>query len=694
MNLMENTIIEYFLKVLVATVIFYGIYVFCMRNDTFFKLRRIYLLLAITVPLIYPALSLELSADVIQYLPAPISHALGLIDAEPVAGDAYVMVGEGYGTFETVPVISENTLSIEEIVLSGICLIMFILALRFIVQLTSILALRARNVSERVGIYRIIRLGEQKSSSFSFFHWIFIYAKEQGNRHEEILVHEMAHARQFHSVDIILAEIFSILCWWNPFAWLLRREVKINLEYLADKCVLDNGYNVREYQYLLLQTTNMNTGISIINNFNVSQLKKRITMINKKQTSILFSAKYLLILPIIAGLILSNAVKAFSVPAGTTFYNDADLAVDEVLFGDYNYDDKPFVTVEQMPSYPGGEKAMQNFIKENLMYPVAAVESKIQGRVTVRYVVGKDGVIRDIKVVRGLSPECDAEAVRLVSTMPKWVPGKQNGIAVPVYFTLPIIFRLKDNATTCDVVVDEVVSHDKPLLKVEQMPSFPGGEKSMQDFIGANLKYPAESQKKGIQGRVTVRFVVDQEGTIKAPTVIRGIGAECDAEAVRVIESMPKWVPGKQNGKNVPVYYTIPIVYRLTKKGSEKIETATYPGGMGAFNMFFANNLKYPVEAQSAKEVGLVVVKATILKTGEIGAVSVEKSVSLALDKEVVRVAKSMQNWIPEKIDGEPVESRITIPVAFRLKTENGFLGEDISTKSFDNVIIVVGYSK
>lgn len=105
--------------------------------------------------------------------------------------------------------------------------------------------------------------------------------------------------------------------------------------------------------------------------------------------------------------------------------------------------EKPFVTVEQMPTFPGGETEMQRFIAANLKYPVVAQESGIQGRVTIRFVVTKDGNISDVTVVRGIDSSCDKEAVAVVKKMPKWIPGKQNGRAVPVYFTLPIVFKLK-----------------------------------------------------------------------------------------------------------------------------------------------------------------------------------------------------------------------------------------------------------
>ncbi|MDH6308348.1 protein TonB [Dysgonomonas sp. PFB1-18] len=121
----------------------------------------------------------------------------------------------------------------------------------------------------------------------------------------------------------------------------------------------------------------------------------------------------------------------------------AELREHKQIVEEKPVEEKPFVTVEQMPSFPGGEAEMQRFIAENLKYPVVAQESGIQGRVTIRFVVTKTGDISDVQVIRGIDPSCDKEARRVVSLMPKWIPGKQNGLNVPVYFTLPIVFRLK-----------------------------------------------------------------------------------------------------------------------------------------------------------------------------------------------------------------------------------------------------------
>lgn len=120
----------------------------------------------------------------------------------------------------------------------------------------------------------------------------------------------------------------------------------------------------------------------------------------------------------------------------------ADLKDHKVIVAEKE-EEKPFVSVEQMPAFPGGNEELMRFISSNLRYPTIAAENGIEGRVIIRFVVGRDGAVSDVQVARGLDASCDREAVRVVKSMPKWIPGKQNGRAVPVYYTLPILFKLQ-----------------------------------------------------------------------------------------------------------------------------------------------------------------------------------------------------------------------------------------------------------
>jgi protein TonB len=105
-------------------------------------------------------------------------------------------------------------------------------------------------------------------------------------------------------------------------------------------------------------------------------------------------------------------------------------------------EEKPFTYVEQMPNFPGGEEELYKFLQKNTKYPEMARSNAIEGTVYVQFTVTKDGTIKDVKVLRGIGGGCDEEAIRVILSMPRWKPGKQNGISVPVYFNLPVKFTL------------------------------------------------------------------------------------------------------------------------------------------------------------------------------------------------------------------------------------------------------------
>ncbi len=106
-------------------------------------------------------------------------------------------------------------------------------------------------------------------------------------------------------------------------------------------------------------------------------------------------------------------------------------------------EEEVFDMVEQAPQFPGGPAELMSYLGKNIRYPVIAQENGIQGRVVCQFVVGSDGSVRDIKVLRSLDPSCDKEAVRVIQSMPKWIPGRQNGKAVSVRYTLPVTFKLQ-----------------------------------------------------------------------------------------------------------------------------------------------------------------------------------------------------------------------------------------------------------
>ncbi|MDD2725978.1 MAG: TonB family protein [Proteiniphilum sp.] len=437
---------------------------------------------------------------------------------------------------------------------------------------------------------------------FSFFNLIFIHTDKHSDAElTQILLHEQTHVRQLHSVDILLIESLTLLFWWNPFVWLMKREMAMNLEYLADQGVLMCGVNSREYQYHLLRLTYQETAVPIVNNFNVSQLKQRIMMMNQSKSPAYKVGRYLLVLPLVVLFLTANSIYAAQrEPADdeTKMLNPAvaelrqeQLSVDNMLtpelmqaeLEDQSLQQPPpekkeeeiFVIVENQPEFPGGMGALMKLIGDSIRYPVEAQQKGIQGRVICNFVVMKDGSISDLQIVRGVDPLLDAEALRVLKLMPDWKPGKQRGQAVNVRFTLPVVFRLSGNESK--VIVDDLSVKESVLsVEAQLLPNYvyPGGEDAFFRFISERIKYPVEAQEKGLQGLVNARYKIDEKGNVVDVAIEKGVGETIDREVLRVIGMMPRWVKsqnyqvsGKVIGSEAQPLHGAAVILKGTNTG-------------------------------------------------------------------------------------------------------------------------------
>lgn len=360
--------------------------------------------------------------------------------------------------------------------------------------------------------------------------------------------------------------------------------------------------------------------------------------------------------------------------------------------------------LEEPAEYPGGRAALMKFLQNNLTYPQTAIESGLQGKCYLRFVVAKDGAISNVTVVKKVPdcPECDEEAIRVVKMMPKWIPGKAKGKAVNSYFNLPINFKLADeNIGNHDPVPpppppNPPAAFEKDVYEYLDEPAqFPGGLTAMNTYITKNLKYPQAVIDKPIQGKCYVKFVVDTEGSISDVKITRGIKdcPECDQEAIRLVKAMPKWIPGKNNGKVVKSYFNLPIEFKLSEAynpsgtnadpmpvalpeipkdepvADNTDEPAQFKGGPQAIYAFIAKNLRYPQSAVANRIEGKCFLKFIIEKDGSIGDVIIVKGVDNCpqCDQEAVRVLKMMPKWTPGKKGGKVVRSYYALPVNFQL---------------------------
>ncbi len=558
-----ETLFIYLIKANISLSIFYILYVLLFRRDTFLKLRRWYFLSAIVFSFIYPFFVVDGLSDILTFKTEPKEELTAMVSVgEPIV--AQIIEEEKTDIFETIPW--------KEVAIYTYLTITALLAIRFLWQLISILHIRAKSEKRIIYGTSVYHLSE-KITPFSFFSWIFINTETHTDDEiKQILYHEKTHARQWHSADVLLMELLCVAFWCNPLVWLMKREQAMNLEYLADNDVLQHGINSREYQYHLLRLTYQKTAVQIVNNFNVSQLKQRIMMMNKTKSPVRKITKYFAILPLMLLLITANSAFAQKIEPQK---KAAQQNVDEI-----------FVVVEEAPVFSGGESAMMKFLVDNINYPPEAQEKGIEGRVIVQFIVEKDGSLSDVNVLRSVDPLLDTEAVRVVNSMPDWKPGKQRGQAVRVHFTLPIFFKLDAGKKKVEAekqleasVIEEnkhqaiiEVLSEEPFLVVEEAPAFLGGVSALMKYLNDNIKYPEEAFKNNVQGRVICQFVVEKDGSLSEIKVLRSAHSLLDAEAVRVIESMPKWKPGKQKGQYVRVKYTLPVLFRLQSDKAKVVE--------------------------------------------------------------------------------------------------------------------------
>ena len=423
----------YLLQVNVGLILFYALYKLVCTRDTFFRSRRFILIVSLVLPFILPFI------DVREWLESR-DRMIMLTHFDYSAVLPEIVVGsEAAETGNRVFVLSEW---IGYLYLAGV----LVLLVRLAIQAFCLYRLIVRMPEKEINGVRVKCLNDP-SGPFSFFGWIFMNpAAVKEDEISEILTHEMAHVKQHHSVDVLLAEMVSICCWMNPFAWLLKREVRLNLEFLADRKVMEAGFATKSYQYHLLGLAyNHKYGLS--NNFNFSHLKQRIIMMNKKKSNDAGHIKYaLFVLPAFALLVAGNI--SCSQDASQT-----EDAKEEVVApvspeakeapADSTAKEEVFMVAEQMPEYPGGMKEMLKFLQENVKYPENAMKNNVQGRVIVQFVVEKDGTPTEFKVLRSVDPDLDAEALRVMKAMPKWKPGMQKGQVVRVKFTVPVSFKLQ-----------------------------------------------------------------------------------------------------------------------------------------------------------------------------------------------------------------------------------------------------------
>ena len=408
-----NDLVLYFVRSGFSFATLYIFYWVFLKKETCFSCNRFYLIFSLLFSALVPFIPNMIAANNLISLKYSI-----LLEPITIFPESKIIDGgQNYNIFQVL----------LWVYISGA----IINILRLFFQLYRLFSLAGKTGINREYGVKVVYTGKSYTN-FSFFDIIFLNSSEKDkNQLSEIITHEKVHIRQKHFIDLIIIELMTIIFWFNPFMWFYKRSIKAVHEYLADEGVLKNGYKKTNYQELLFNQTFGIQFFALTNNLNQSLIKRRLTMMSKSKTNKFAILKIMAVIPIAMLLILACA-------RNTETKNEISKGQ---IINDEGSD--IFTVVEQMPKFPGGNKALFKFLNKNIKYPEEARKQEISGRVFVTFIVEDDGEITNIELLRGIGGGCDEEAMRVISIFPNYEPGLQRGIPVRVRFNMPIKFVLE-----------------------------------------------------------------------------------------------------------------------------------------------------------------------------------------------------------------------------------------------------------
>lgn len=391
----------YLIKGSVYLSVFYLFFLLLASRTTFFRFNRIVFLagtiLCVVLPLIDVAISHVPKADL------PMNLIEARLSTSQIAS-------------ETAKNGSLLYVALCAIYLSGVAVVVLITAASFVRMYQCICKASPTLIDDFK-----VRIVEMDIPSFSWGRDIVISRKDMAEN-PDVLIHEKMHAGCLHSLDLILFSFVAIVYWFNPLVWIARSELKMLHEYEADKLTIDSGINASQYQLLLVKKAVGEKQFHLANGFNHSKLKTRIKMISRGDTRGWVRLAYVLFVPLLFAVMCCCTQKSL----------DHDLV--------------PLGEIYQHPLFEGGDvSTFSRWVNRQLIYPKKCHDEKIQGRVTVQFTVNEVGKVCSVKVLKGVCDELDNEALRVIKKSPRWTPGRmESGDAVPVTYTFPIIFMLRE----------------------------------------------------------------------------------------------------------------------------------------------------------------------------------------------------------------------------------------------------------
>ena len=521
---MMTDFLTYDLKVAVLITVFYMFYRLLLARETFHRVNRVVLLLTAVASFVLPLCVITM-------------HRTVTIEAVP-----QVAIGEVWMETEAEPATTsywQTLLPLLYIVGVAVTLGHTLLSI-----LKVLLLIRRSEQHRQPDGTTICVTGNAEVAPFSWMRYIVMNRGDYATQDAAILAHERGHIRLRHSWDVLLVDLLTALQWFNPSIWMLRQDLRSIHEYEADGEVLSQGINARQYQYLLISKATGIGGYSIANGINHSTLKKRIHMMTNRKSKGSHLLKLLAIVPIV----------------GTA------LALNARTVTDYIYDEPQ----KQQPVKKGKKAGTATVGGQTIQVKTDAPQvqsTPVTISATVINIEAEEPIVGALVKVAGSTQGTvtDKEGkFSLVANADDKIEVSYVGMETATFIASSLDAQTSPTDTQKRYIGLHKEGEEKAFDVVDEMPQFPGGMNAMRQFLMQNIRYPKEAFEQDVQGRVIVTYIVNTDGSISDAVVRRSISPELDAEALRVVNAMPNWTPGKQNGKPVRVKYTIPVTFRLT----------------------------------------------------------------------------------------------------------------------------------
>ena len=584
----------YLIKSIIWLTGFELVFILFLRNERFFFLNRIYLLSGILTSFFFPLISVH-----------------------------YTVVLPVVGTFQVDSAVADKIQTPAGGILPYFMMILMTFYVLGVFFVLTLIIRQGRAVIRTIKRAEIISLNPIKliktpdyTFAFSFFSYVFVNPSITDIESKEIMNHEMVHIRQKHWIDLVLVQLLCMIQWFNPLVWIYARFIRQNHEYLADEVALQRTSDPAIYRAALLNQIVGAPVVSLSNSFNYSLNKKRFNMMKNIINSPYRKMKILLILPVFAIVLF-----AFAKPDYKYQYSDKSSDNKNQSFGTQTKEVKGTVMNKEEGPLPGAIITLKGttigtITDANGSFLIGDVSN--DALIVVSFVGFKSKVLKPdfkapmkIEMVRDTVKYSDMNIStppppppppmdvnnsnsNVAPPPPPPPPPAESGIRMeggkkPLIVVDGSISDVDLNKIDPETIesmkvmkddyakdkygekgkngVIEITSKKKGdkevLVEVEELPEFIGGKEAMAAWIVSNLKYPGEAVKAKITGKVLVNFMVTSQGKIKNVVVTKSVSPVLDAEAIRVISSMPDWKPGMQAGKNVPVQMQVPVEFKL-----------------------------------------------------------------------------------------------------------------------------------